>query len=736
VSAAPPAVRGARFRDLSRAGRARFVGLALVVALPFAVAAVAAGQDDWRAVGDDAVILVGAEDVGGARTPILGMTTTSDRFAPGVVAYHPGPLVFWVQAPFVSLLGDTVGLLAGTALVTATAAVLIGYVGLRIGGLGTAVGAWVGALLVTVMVGGGAFLYRPFNASIVTLPALLFLFSSWAVASRRFALAPIWVLSASFVVQSEVQWAPIVAAVSVLTLGFAVTSRWRARPAGATGPRPWPDRVPLRALLWAPLSAPLVLLIPAVRDGGLQDAAVGLVVAAALAPPLVLLVAGAVPAGRRLGGALAPTTRRGWLGLATTGVVILLAWSGPLVEAGRDDGGNFVQLVEAVTESTAEPRGFGPALFDAGTAVLLDPADTQFATLTPLEVVVAAFLTVAAAALVVTSWSRTGAEDRRLVALAATGVAAGLISSANVPDTESYQYHRLLPLAVVIGFAWYAVARVGLARRRTTVRSPRPTTPGTDPSTRALRVGTVAVIGLTVVACVPVPVAEGREHGAWTFAATDVVAGQLDEPLPEDGTVQVVALGPRGLHLVRDGLAAQLEDRGVHTSIRRSPGIDAPGSREEEGDPPAGVVLVVPSESAPPPGWTHLAAYRPTDGDGDAAAVATDIAAFARETGATLLPIATGTSETGPGLGAVICPALVTGQPETCDEPLPSPDEAAVGDLPPWVVALLYAEQFDPHLPSEVMRTETPPAELLARVREHFTDIAFDVYGSPVAGAS
>src|SRR5205085_9478068 len=116
----------------------------------------------------------------------------------GVHAFHPGPLVYYVLAPFVALLGGSLGLLVGAAVVSATSVVLIGYVALRTAGPPVALWAWLTTLLMCWSLGGTAYVYRPFKTVSSVLVILLFLHLCAAIASGRSTLLPLWVLAASY----------------------------------------------------------------------------------------------------------------------------------------------------------------------------------------------------------------------------------------------------------------------------------------------------------------------------------------------------------------------------------------------------------------------------------------------------------------------------------------------------------------------------------------------------------
>jgi hypothetical protein len=393
--------QGTRLRELPRAERRLFLAIAIVVAFPFALGAVAAGADGWYPVGDDAVILTASRQVASAHPPLLGEITSSGKY--GVASHHPGPLVFYVYAPFVVLAGGTTGMLVAAAAISASSMILIGYVTLRTAGPARAGWAWVAALATGLSIGGSAYLYRPYKSNAAVLPLLLFLFLAWALVSGRPAFLPLWVLTGCFAASATVQYLVPVAAITVVTVVTVLLDRGRAPPHA--------DR-------------------------------------------------------RGLPARLAPSTRRGRATLLASAALALAAWWGPIYEAITDRGGNVRQLLR-VTTATDGQIGLRSAFAEGARALVFDPARTGSEHGAGASAQAVAGLLVGAVGVVVltVAWRRLGRTDRRLALLAATALAAALASYAAYPDDEGFALVRLLALSVAGGFAWFAGANtvVGLA---------------------------------------------------------------------------------------------------------------------------------------------------------------------------------------------------------------------------------------------------------------------------------
>jgi hypothetical protein len=195
--------------------------VALLVAVPFVVAIASVVGRHWYPSGDQALLQLRIDDVGGPHTPLVGAWS---RWGWA----HPGPALIWALTPFERAFGPT-GVLVGTATINLLAALGAVAVGHRRGGLRLAllVGLVV-ALLVNAL--GLDFLIDPWNPWPAFLPFLLFLLLVWSVTCRDAALLPAAVAVGSFCVQCHVGYLPLVGALLVLALAFSVRAprRWLA----------------------------------------------------------------------------------------------------------------------------------------------------------------------------------------------------------------------------------------------------------------------------------------------------------------------------------------------------------------------------------------------------------------------------------------------------------------------------------------------------------------------------
>ncbi len=245
----PPAASSRRWPTGARLALALVV--AAVAAWPVVKAALAALDEQWRPTGDWAVLTLRVEDVG-RLTPFVGPYS---RFGWN----HPGPLLYWVLAGPYHLLGDRpVSLLAATGLLNAAVVAATVVLAWRRGGLPLMLATAAAMGLLTQSI-GPALLRDPWNPYVTVLPLALLTFLAWSVAEGDRWMWPALVGVGSFLVQSHVGYAAMVAAVAVA----AVTIAWRRRATVPLLPR---DRRSRRALVVVTAGVALLAWAPVVVD--------------------------------------------------------------------------------------------------------------------------------------------------------------------------------------------------------------------------------------------------------------------------------------------------------------------------------------------------------------------------------------------------------------------------------------------------------------------------------------
>lgn len=204
------------------------LGAALLAPLLFL--AVAAARQTWWPVHDFALIDLRARDVGTSATPLIGPYS---RFGWS----HPGPLLFFLLAPFSRVAsGAPTGLLAGAVVLNGAAVAGALVVARRRGGTVLVAAVAVGlALLLRAL--GADLLASPWNAWLVVLPTVLLGLLCWSLAAGDAPSAPFVVLVGSFLVQTHLGVAPVVLAMTgVGAVGFILARRGRALTAGPATP--------------------------------------------------------------------------------------------------------------------------------------------------------------------------------------------------------------------------------------------------------------------------------------------------------------------------------------------------------------------------------------------------------------------------------------------------------------------------------------------------------------------
>jgi hypothetical protein len=232
-------------------GSGRDIACLLVTALPaLAIMLLAAAQwgDDWTPSHDLALIDLRLRDVGSSDTPLLGAYS---RFGWN----HPGPLMFWLLAPIMQLLGGGASAgLAAAGLQNAGFVVLFGWLAHRVGGRRFHLVSGVALAVLCASLGSEALL-STWNPWLLVLPFAALIVATWGMANGDLVLVPVVVGVASFVAQTHLGLMPIVAGLVAVGAVLAID---HARSAGPTTSNVEPGR---RRLLAASLAVLTVVWI-------------------------------------------------------------------------------------------------------------------------------------------------------------------------------------------------------------------------------------------------------------------------------------------------------------------------------------------------------------------------------------------------------------------------------------------------------------------------------------------
>lgn len=245
------------FEWLQRHDRPVLVGLAALVVLPLAVAAVAVRSPRWYPIGDTAMTELRVRDVGTRNTPLIGLP---GRIGSGAVqGSHPGPLSFYVLAVPYRLLGSSAwALQVATAVFHALAIGLGVLVAYRRGGLR------VGLLVALAFAGlvysyGFALLTSPWNPLLPVLWWVVVLLAVWSVACGDVVMLPVAVAAGSLCAQTHVPYLGMALGFGVFVV-VLVALVYRATPAGSA------ERRRIRQWALGSLGLAMLLWVPPVID--------------------------------------------------------------------------------------------------------------------------------------------------------------------------------------------------------------------------------------------------------------------------------------------------------------------------------------------------------------------------------------------------------------------------------------------------------------------------------------
>lgn len=227
MNPAPPLTSRHRLRHL--AARERLVAGLLALALLMAPAvALAQFLPDWAPTSDNAFIALRAFDVGTSRTPLTGQPSFSAYYGgdEDVHVDHPGAVHFYVLAPFVRMLGTTVGMLLVSALVAGGTALMVVWVVLRQLGSRAAVVSCAVMALVMFTRGAGS-LTNPLSSSFSGYLLLGAAVLVWALLCGDDRLLPLTAGVVSFGAQVHLAVGPTMVFLALTALGAVVVVWWR-----------------------------------------------------------------------------------------------------------------------------------------------------------------------------------------------------------------------------------------------------------------------------------------------------------------------------------------------------------------------------------------------------------------------------------------------------------------------------------------------------------------------------
>ena len=520
--------------DSGDGSRLWWVAVALVLA-PFVVSAltlVLGVGGRYLPVADQALITMHTRDVGSAHSPLVGLYSRGDWS-------HPGPMEFYLLAPFYRLAGGrAIGVYLGALAINAAAVVGLAVVARRRGGLPLALLTLLGTMLMLRTLGAD-FARDPWNCFVTTVPYALLVLLAWSMWCGEVWALPWAAAVGTFLAQTHVGFvllAPPLVLWGVVGLVLAArrpAPRAAPAPAGAgPGAAPPPDRPTPAPAGEAPVTWRRL------RPAGLVTVAV---LGVLWLPPIVDVIRHAPSNMRRI-----------------------IEWFG-------GDGGDGHTLAQGwrvmsaqfwlVPEWLTDKRSFNPI-----------SGESKYMLSAPLPLLLAL---VAAAGAVVWRWGRAG---RAYVGTLVVTFLLGIVAVARTVGAAFDYRLRWTFVAGLFGLLLVAWAGWGLAARRWR---------------RAERVLVPAALGgLAVVCAVNVVTAAGAgtpqaaDSAAMNRIMPDVVAG-----LPEtDGQVVVDDGLQTGAWYARS-LVLELERHGVRVAVPDQ--RTAVYGKQRQVDPPQATVRLV-----------------------------------------------------------------------------------------------------------------------------------------------
>lgn len=224
-------------------------GLVAVALVPLVAAVVTHLGRDWVPAQDLAVLDLRTRDVLSGHPPLVGPYS---RYGWS----HPGPLLFWLLAPFSLVTGGAAwGVLVGGVVLQMVMVIWIGRLAWTSGGLVLVAPVMVIVALTYASIGTSLVL-EPWNPYLGVVAFMLYVLQSWRLAAGDTRRLVGWVLVASLLAQSHVGYLPLVAAAVAVVAGCWWIDR--------RGARPWQ---PGRRRMWAAVGVTVVVWLPVAIDG-------------------------------------------------------------------------------------------------------------------------------------------------------------------------------------------------------------------------------------------------------------------------------------------------------------------------------------------------------------------------------------------------------------------------------------------------------------------------------------
>ncbi len=202
----------------------------------FVVALGAVAHPRWYPILDMAQTEMRVRDVFSAQPPFIGLPGRIGTLG-ARQGSHPGPLSFWVLAPFYRVFGSSAWALQVAA--ACVNALVIGATLLvvrRRGGRVVVLG-FSGALAALIVFYGPDVLTQGWNPYMPVLWFILFVVGVWSVLCDDLAMLPVATFAACFCLHTHISYLGMVGGIGMLAVVWIAWSLWCRRP--ALGAHPW-----------------------------------------------------------------------------------------------------------------------------------------------------------------------------------------------------------------------------------------------------------------------------------------------------------------------------------------------------------------------------------------------------------------------------------------------------------------------------------------------------------------
>jgi hypothetical protein len=200
-------------------------GIWAAFAVGFVVALVVLARPRWFPILDLAQTEMRLRDVFTAHPPLVGLPGRIGTFQHQ--GSHPGPLSFWMLAPFYELFGSSSwAMQAATASLNALAIGLCLVIARRRGG---AVMVWGVAAVLAVLTYffGPSVLTQAWNPYLPMMWFAVFALGAWSVLCDDVALLPLTAFAACFCIQTHISYLGLVGGLAAVVLAWVVWTAWR-----------------------------------------------------------------------------------------------------------------------------------------------------------------------------------------------------------------------------------------------------------------------------------------------------------------------------------------------------------------------------------------------------------------------------------------------------------------------------------------------------------------------------